>query len=580
MTDRPPLSDKWLKAAVLGCLWASSEIVLGSFLHNLRIPFSGVILTAIGIVLMVAVSHVWPIPGIIWRAGLVCALMKSISPSAIIFGPMIAIACEALLMEFAIRLLRPGIPAYLLGGALAMSWTLVQVLANTIIMYGTRIVDFYVGLTRYAQRQLGIHGEGVWLPILILLAVQLLLGVGAALLGIVIGRGSRRGAPPMSSLSTAEVLTIKTHRPATAFPYSTGWLLADGILLVTIFTLMNLGHWTLWIPLGGAALVIWPLRYRRSLRQLARPAFWIFSAVLTLLSGFVLSRLTAGSAGLVRGILLGLEMTFRAAVLVIGFSAIGTELRNPDLQRRFTGWRLNSLLLALEAAFETLPLMIANLPPARDILQHPVRVFRRLVSQVDYWLDRLRLQSTRRSGVILLTGHVQEGKTGFLEALITRLTDEGIALSGILSPAVHDGTRHIGYDLVDLGSGERQPLSRISGTSDQPRVGPYFFSNDGLELGQRALSPEETAISDLVVVDEVGPWELRDQGWAGCLYRLTTETRQPMIWVVRESIIDQVIDHWGLKDSLVIPVSETDPASVCRLIRETLRPAPLQMGRN
>ena len=133
---------------------------------------------------------------------------------------------------------------------------------------------------------------------------------------------------------------------------------------------------------------------------------------------------------------------------------------------------------------------------------------------------------------------------------------------------------------VALGSGERQPLSRISGTSDQPRVGPYFFSNDGLELGQRALSAEETAISDLVVVDEVGPWELRDQGWAGCLYRLTTETRHPMIWVVRESIIDQVIDHWGLEDPLVIPVSETDPVSVCRLIRKTLCLAPLQLRQN
>jgi len=38
------LPDIWLKAAMLGSLWASIEIILGSFLHNLHIPFSGTFL--------------------------------------------------------------------------------------------------------------------------------------------------------------------------------------------------------------------------------------------------------------------------------------------------------------------------------------------------------------------------------------------------------------------------------------------------------------------------------------------------------------------------------------------------------
>ena len=45
------LDPLWQRAAVLGSLWAASEIVLGSFLHNLRVPFSGHSLTAIAIVI-------------------------------------------------------------------------------------------------------------------------------------------------------------------------------------------------------------------------------------------------------------------------------------------------------------------------------------------------------------------------------------------------------------------------------------------------------------------------------------------------------------------------------------------------
>jgi hypothetical protein len=45
------LSEKWIKASIMGTIWAASEIVLGSFLHNLKVPFSGNILTAIGLVI-------------------------------------------------------------------------------------------------------------------------------------------------------------------------------------------------------------------------------------------------------------------------------------------------------------------------------------------------------------------------------------------------------------------------------------------------------------------------------------------------------------------------------------------------
>ena len=41
------LSEKWIKASIIGTIWAASEIVLGSFLHNLRVPLSSNFLTGI-----------------------------------------------------------------------------------------------------------------------------------------------------------------------------------------------------------------------------------------------------------------------------------------------------------------------------------------------------------------------------------------------------------------------------------------------------------------------------------------------------------------------------------------------------
>jgi len=111
----------WQRAAVYGSLWAAVEIVVGSFLHNLRVPLAGSVLAATGVMVMTAGHRAFPERGLIWRAALVCALMKSVSPSAVILGPMIGILMEGVLLEAMVRLFRGRAAGYLIGGALAVS---------------------------------------------------------------------------------------------------------------------------------------------------------------------------------------------------------------------------------------------------------------------------------------------------------------------------------------------------------------------------------------------------------------------------------------------------------------------------
>ncbi|MFO7852573.1 MAG: hypothetical protein ACQERS_04820 [Bacteroidota bacterium] len=72
IAERNKIDSRWIKASIAGSMWAASEIVLGSFLHNLRVPFSGSILTAIGIILLISISYKWDEKGLFWRAGLIC----------------------------------------------------------------------------------------------------------------------------------------------------------------------------------------------------------------------------------------------------------------------------------------------------------------------------------------------------------------------------------------------------------------------------------------------------------------------------------------------------------------------------
>jgi len=74
--DNDSLNKKWQKGAVAGGAWGTAELLLGSFLHNLRVPMKGYIMTSIGIALLSGMNSKWREQGIFWRAGLTADLLK------------------------------------------------------------------------------------------------------------------------------------------------------------------------------------------------------------------------------------------------------------------------------------------------------------------------------------------------------------------------------------------------------------------------------------------------------------------------------------------------------------------------
>ncbi|NTW32961.1 MAG: hypothetical protein HGB12_10085 [Bacteroidetes bacterium] len=571
MTIKKQLSNKWLKASVLGCLWASSEIVLGSFLHNLRIPFTGNILTGIGIILLISVAHIWKEKGLFWRSGLVCALMKSLSPSAVIFGPMIAILSEALLMEFSVRIFRRNIFSFLLAGMLAMSWNLFHLLANYVIIYGANIIDLYVNLTKFAQKQLNIVNDNYWLPVLLLFSLYMVLGLIAAIFGIYIGRKSSKQPLETSSLTTAQVLEIKSKKDNFIFHFSIIWLLCNVIFLIAELSLMSFCDWEYWTISGVLILIIWSFRYKRSLRSLAKPKFWIFFVLLTMISAFVLFKLTNSDSGFIKGLLIGLEMNFRAAITIVGFSAIGTELRNPRFRNIFVNSYIRQLPVALEIAFDTLPLVISNLPRLQDVFKRPIKIFHELVSQADFWLEKVEFKINSKDNVIILRGTEKTGKSTLLKNIVENLKQKNIKVGGFIAPSVFENNILIGYDLVDVRSNKKVVLSRTHGNKEMPNVGNYYFNKDCIEFGKQLVEIDNLKDVDIVVIDEVGPWEIKNQGWAKSLNQLVRSYKKPMIWVVRESIVNKVIENWSLKNPLIADIKENNIDMICTNILSLLK---------
>ena len=557
--DKTAISDKWIKASIIGTIWAAAEIVLGSFLHNLRVPFSGNMLTAIALVILIAVSYRWREKGLYWRAGLICALMKAMSPSAIIFGPMTAIIAESILLEVSVRIFGRTVPGYIVGSMLAMSWNLFQKVFNMIIFYGGNLVEIYSGITGWAEKQLNLSFDAFWAPLILLLSLYALFGAAAAIVGINTGR-RMLSLPPETTLPEPAVIHNPDKRRDEPFSYSLAWLAADILLVAGMLLVVSLLPWVWWLIAVIPVVVILAMRYRRAMRQLSKPGFWITFVVITMLSALVFSLLKEGKNSLAEAILIGIQMNFRAVIIIVGFSALGTELYNPKIRKLFSGTRFRQLPLALELSAASLPTMIADMPDLRTAIKKPVSILNRMITRVEKRLNEVKDSPQIPGKVFIVTGTVGEGKTAWLAKLSGLLTEKGVRVGGLLALRIVEDEKTTGYDVSDISTGKRTPFLRHTG-SETMGVERFTMDDAGFIAGRNALDPANNLDNRGKIVDEVGPLELRGRGWSEVLGALLQETRATVIIAVRKTLTEAVIDRFGLEGAQVIDVAGANVVS-------------------
>lgn len=145
---------------------------------------------------------------------------------------------------------------------------------------------------------------------------------------------------------------------------------------------------------------------------------------------------------------------------------------------------------------------------------------------------------------IILTGEIQSGKTTALQQWV-----QGKNAVGILSPVV-EGERFLYNIQQDSHIAFQSPVSTVETIS----IGRFHFYQKAFDQANEILQQKTDAA--WLIVDEIGPLELRDQGFAPALKILLADLTINILIVVRSSLVGEVKEKFSLQDARILGVQD------------------------
>jgi nucleoside-triphosphatase THEP1 len=110
---------------------------------------------------------------------------------------------------------------------------------------------------------------------------------------------------------------------------------------------------------------------------------------------------------------------------------------------------------------------------------------------------------------------------------------------------VYEGAERIGYDIETLSPRKRIPLCRVQAIPRGVSIGHFTFSSEAIDLGHRALAEGGGQKVTAYFVDEVGPLEMKGQGWAPALRTRLKDPATMIVLAVRPDLVDAVQENFG-----------------------------------
>lgn len=150
------------------------------------------------------------------------------------------------------------------------------------------------------------------------------------------------------------------------------------------------------------------------------------------------------------------------------------------------------------------------------------------------------------SNIYILTGPVRSGKTTAIMNWLSLRNDA----HGILSPDIN-GERMF----YNICTKEIFPMLAVENEKSVFEVGKYIFSKKNFDKAC-AIITDALDKEGWIVIDEIGPLELRKEGFAFVLGKIISSNRRSVLLVIRDNILSEVITTFQLDQPTILQIPE------------------------
>ena len=174
--------------------------------------------------------------------------------------------------------------------------------------------------------------------------------------------------------------------------------------------------------------------------------------------------------------------------------------------------------------------------------------------------------------IIIITGEQGSGKTTFLQEMIFGLANNDVQIAGILAEGFWKNYERDHFELIDLKSKNSILYCQREPNDGWEKLRHFYINPDGQKFGEAALDPKYLKNADIIVIDEIGPFELKGKGWAKVIKSILKMLPEKiMIWVVRESLLNEVIDHFKILPLKIYNVEKVCSENITSYINKLFR---------
>jgi nucleoside-triphosphatase THEP1 len=158
------------------------------------------------------------------------------------------------------------------------------------------------------------------------------------------------------------------------------------------------------------------------------------------------------------------------------------------------------------------------------------------------------------SSVFIITGKQGEGKTTKLAEVIRILKQKEQAVFGFYAIGAWENGQRSHFHIKDINSGESFLLCERQEIAEAGKSRFVFFQQ-AINKGGQIIAEGMKRQKALAVIDEIGPFELKEEAWHNAL-TLLIKNDFPILITVRERLLKTIIREFGIERPVIFRLEE------------------------